>query len=123
MRVHENIAKALIGVLERGETDPLFELLAPGSVVWHNHDRRVIDARENVEGSVRLRELVDDVKVEVVDQQDTPTGFVQQFVLRGIIKGTGTELVTHNCLIARVEDGRLSRVDEYVDPALITTFG
>ena len=56
--------------------------LTPGAVVWHNHDRKDVDARENMASVAMLGQLVSDVSFEERYCSATPDGFVLQFVDR-----------------------------------------
>lgn len=44
-------------------------------------------------------------------------GAVQQHVLRGTRVSTGEEVALHACVVIAVEDGKITRLDEYFDSA------
>jgi ketosteroid isomerase-like protein len=87
--------------------------------VWHNDDGVEIPAITAFEGARRLRELVDDLRVEVVRELTIEGGLVAQFELTGTVKVSGANLRARNCVFLFEQDGVLQRIEEYVD----STFG
>jgi hypothetical protein len=93
--------------------------LAPGAVVWHNHDRKLVDARENMGAIAMLAQIVDGLTNEHVRLAPIDGGFMLQFVTRGTVKANGNPFEMQNCLVVLVDgDGLISRIDEYVDPTV-----
>jgi len=54
-----------------------------------------------------------------VRRQRTEHGFVQQHVLRATTP-SGAELSVPACIVVTIRDGKVTRLDEYIDP---TPFG
>ncbi len=48
----------------------------------------------------------------------TPDGFVMQFALRGTVIANGNAFEMQNCVVASMVDGKVTRIDEYVDPTV-----
>ena len=63
---------------------------------------------------------IKNVKYTEVRRQPTPTGFVQQHVLRGRFKDKDVALSA--CIVATVENGHITRLDEYLDSAQTAVF-
>jgi ketosteroid isomerase-like protein len=110
------VTDALIASLEKADPDVLLPHLAPDAVVWHNHDRVEVDARENFAAVTMLHQMASGIQVDVVRRAPLPDGFVLQFVLRGTVNTNKKPLEMHNCIVATCDDGKISRIDEYVDP-------
>jgi uncharacterized protein len=56
------------------------------------------------------------IRYEEIRRQATPTGFVQQHVMRGTApSGKAFELAA--CIVCTVVGGRITRLDEYLDSA------
>jgi ketosteroid isomerase-like protein len=110
---------ALNHVIETGESDDFLACLAPGAVVWHNHDDLEVDAIDNLKGIGMLQEMVDGVRVDVVRRAEIPGGEFAQVVMRGTVKATGRQLAGRNCLFVFETDGKITRIDEYVDPTFV----
>jgi ketosteroid isomerase-like protein len=111
----ETLATAFFAAIESGDIDTLRRLYAPGATVWHNFD----GVDQGVEDNLRvLRWMIatlsnpkyDDVRRVIVDD-----GFFQQHVLRGDAPGGRLEMPA--MVRATVADGRVTRIEEYLDSA------
>jgi ketosteroid isomerase-like protein len=101
------------------DSDAFVNALAPGAVVWHNYDRKEIDARENMGAIAVLSQLVDGMTNEHVRLAAIDGGFMLQFVTRGTVRSSGNPFEMQNCLIVTTnDDGLIERIDEYVDPTV-----
>jgi ketosteroid isomerase-like protein len=119
MATNEEIASVFDAALEGRDADAFVAVLAPGAIIWHNHDRKEVDARENMAAIGMLSQLVDDLKSERILLSPTDTGFVLQFVVRGTVRSSGKDFEMQNCVVATVtDDGMVRRIDEYVDPTV-----
>jgi ketosteroid isomerase-like protein len=119
MATHDDLAAAFDGALVGGDPDGFVAVLAPGAIVWHNHDRKEVDARENMAAIGMLGQLVDGLKSERVLMSPTESGFVLQFVIRGTVRSSGNDFEMQNCVVVTTtDDGLISRIDEYVDPTV-----
>ena len=90
--------------------------------IWHNTDRQEQtpeDNRQTLAGMVtRISERVyADRRIDVF-----PEGFVQQHVLHGTRIQDGERLSLPACVICRVENGKITRLDEYFDSAHVAQF-
>lgn len=56
------------------------------------------------------------LRYEDVRRHATPSGFVQQHVLRGTAP-SGAPLEVPACIVCAVANGRITRLDEYLDSA------
>jgi len=111
------LAKRYFDSLESGDVDVLYECYAPDATIWHNTSGREITPAEHVEQlrgfTTRvLDRTYDDRRIEVF-----PGGFVQQHVMRGTRKADGAKVAMPTCDICHVEDGRITRLDAYIDSA------
>ena len=119
MATHDQMATAFDAALTGGDPDDFVALLAPGAIVWHNHDRKEVDARENMAAIGMLGQLVENLKNERVLLSPTDIGFVLQFVVRGSVRSSGNDFEMQNCVVVTTtDDGLISRIDEYVDPTV-----
>ena len=110
------VADRLFTAIEAGDLDEVRALYAPDAVIWHNTD----GAEQTVEQNLRvLRWVVDhlaDRRYEEVRRSPTPTGFVQQHVLR-CTRDDGTRVEVPACLVVTCAGGRIVRLEEYLDSA------
>jgi len=123
MATHDQMATAFDAALTGRDPDDFVALLAPGAIVWHNHDRKEVDARENMAAIGMLGQLVENLKNERVLLSPTDNGFVLQFVIRGSVRSSGNDFEMQNCVVVTTtDDGLISRIDEYVDPTVGAQF-
>jgi ketosteroid isomerase-like protein len=101
------------------DADAFVAALAPGAIVWHNHDRKEVDARENMAAIAMLAQIVDELENEHVRLMPVDGGFVLQFVTKGKVRSNGKPFEMQNCLIVHTDaQGLISSIDEYVDPTV-----
>lgn len=92
------------------------EIYAPDCRIWHNGDGVAQTVEQNLMVLGWAVKHIAELRYEEVRRQRTATGFVQQHVLRGRI-ANGTELRVPACMIGTVADGRITRLEEYLDMA------
>jgi uncharacterized protein len=108
------VADRLFRAIQAGRVDVVSGLYATNAVIWHNHDGVEQTPDENLR---TLRWLVDNlsgVRYTDIRRSATATGFVQQHVLCVTNRG-GTDVEIPACIVATVEDGRITRLEEYLD--------
>jgi ketosteroid isomerase-like protein len=82
-----------------------------------------MDAAEGIARVAGLHELVDAVRVDVLQLEPVSTGWMQRIVLRGTVRASGQQLEAHNCAVVHLADERITRIDEYVDPTMLRQLG
>jgi ketosteroid isomerase-like protein len=117
-----SLAKRFFDCVEQGDIDGLVACYAPDAEIWHNTDEAIQGPQDNkavLSGMVTriVDRLYDNRRVEVF-----PTGFVQQHVLRGTRAHDGVRVALPACIVCKVEDGRITRLDEYFDSARVAEF-
>jgi hypothetical protein len=123
MATHDEMLAAFDGALDGSNPDAFVAVLAPGAVIWHNHDRKEVDARDNMAAIGMLAQLVDELKNEHLLFAPIDGGFVLQYVTRGTVRSNGNAFEMHNCIIVSTnDDGMITRIDEYVDPTVGAQF-
>lgn len=115
----DELVAAFDGAITSKDPDAFVGVLAPGAVIWHNHDRKEVDARENMAAIATLAQLVDELENEHVLLAPIDGGFVLQYVTRGTVRANGNPFEMQNCLVVTTDDdGLIRRIDEYVDPTV-----
>ena len=104
----------LIAAIGDGDADAARDIYAPDAVIWHNTEEREQSVDQNLRVLRWLVRNVPDLRYTDVRRQRTERGFVQQHVLRGTAPG-GETLAVHACIVVETEDGRITRLDEYID--------
>ncbi len=114
----DGLVESFISALEGNGTDAFTANLAPGAIVWHNYDRVEVDAFANMAAIDTFAKLVGDVKVDTVRLAPIPDGFVLQFALRGTVTASGKPFEMQNAIVVSTAEGKITRIDEYVDPTV-----
>jgi len=91
-------------------------------IIWHNFDDTEQSGAENLAALATLPKRIsdrsyEDKRVEVFDG-----GFVQQHVLHGTRVGDNKRLTMAGIIICRVKNGKVIRLDEYLDSKDVAEF-
>jgi hypothetical protein len=85
--------------------------------------RPTVDVVRSLAGARVVHELVEGLNVHLVLAEPIPGGAVMRFEVRGTVKRTGATLRACNCMFATIVGGRITRIDEYIDPTFGTQLG
>ena len=113
-----DVADRFFAAIQRADLDGVRAIYAPDAQIWHNHDGVTQDVAANLRVLGWVVRNVAGLRYEEVRRTATPDGFVQQHVLRGKAPN-GKPLEVEACIVCRVEAGRITRLDEYLDSAQI----
>ena len=102
--------------ISRGDIDAVRAIYAPDAVIWHNDEKAEQTPDRNLKVLGWVTRNIRDMRYEEVRRHETPTGFVEQHVLRGVAPN-GAPLEIPACIVCEVRDGRITRLDEYLDSA------
>jgi ketosteroid isomerase-like protein len=112
------IANALSDAIETGDVARLRTLYAPDVEIWHNTDGVIQTLDENLTVVVEFFRQVGERRFENRKLGVFPGGFVQQHQVTGV-RGDGRRVGFEACIVCRVADGRITRLDEYFDSAAV----
>ena len=114
------VADQLFAAIEAGDAAGLAALWSPDIVVWRQGGG---PARDKARALTVIAWFVDataERRYEVLDRRIFDGGFVQQHIVHAAVRN-GTALAFRACLVVQVgADGRITRIDEYLDPADLT---
>ncbi len=110
------VARRLIAAIEAGDLDTIRNLYSEDVQIWHNTDGAFETRAENLRTLSWVVENLADLRYDDIVCQPTPTGFVQQHVLRAT-GPKGATVALPACIVATVDDGHITRLDEYLDSA------
>ena len=112
------LADRLFAAIEAGDIDAVRDLYAPDAVVWHNTDGVEQDVEANLATLRWCADNLGGMRYADVRRRVDDDGFVQQHVL---VAGSrsGVEVAVPACIVATVRDGRIARIDEYLDSAQV----
>jgi ketosteroid isomerase-like protein len=115
------LAQRFFNAIEAGDIATVEACYAPHARIWHNNDGQEQSREENLttlKGFVRWisPRTYADRRVKVFDG-----GFMQQHELQGA-RPDGVVLRLPACIVCAVEDGKIVRLDEYLDSAHVAAF-
>jgi ketosteroid isomerase-like protein len=111
----ESLADRFFDAIQRGDVAAIRALYAPDAAIWHNYDQVAQGVDDNLRTLEFLVGRVAGRRYEDVCRIVLDDGFVQQHVLRGDAPGGRLEMPA--MMRVWVADGRVTRIDEYLDPA------
>ena len=117
----DTIADRLISAIEAGDREALGALYADDVVIWHNTDQVEMTKEQNLASLDALTAMTTARQFSDVRRYTIDNGFVQQHVLN-LEWGSGSGALP-GCVVVKVRDGLISRIDEYLDGATIASFG
>ena len=112
-----DVANRLFGAIERGDYATVDGMWADDVLVWHSGDPK---DNQRIRALKVIRWFMDITATrnyEILDRQFFDGGFVQQHILRAR-RSDGVSIEMRVCIVIKVDaEGRITRVDEYFDPA------
>lgn len=109
-------ADRLMDVLERGDCTAARAMYAPNARFWHNYDNAEQTVDENLKLLEWMARKLPKRHYRVVRREPLSDGWFQQHVLEATLPD-GRSFQMFACCTIRVEDGKVTRVEEYLDPA------
>ncbi len=116
MPTNLELCDLFFAAISRGDIDAVRAIYAPDAVIWHNDEKAEQTPDRNLKVLGWVTRNIKDMRYEEVRRHATPTGFVEQHVLRGVAPN-GAPLEIPACIVCEVREGRITRLDEYLDSA------
>jgi ketosteroid isomerase-like protein len=111
------LADRLTRAYEQNDTDAIVACYAPDARIWHNIDGVEQTVEEQLGATRWLNEQLKNLKYEIVSRESFDGGYVQQYVVHGTLANGGEAFRMPLCMNVAVSDGRIARLDEYLDSA------
>lgn len=102
--------------LEAGDIDTLTAIYTDDARIWHNDASGEQGVEDNLRTLRGLQQVVTGLHYEIVRRLPVDGGVFQQHVLRGRLPD-GTGIAMPAAMYLTVADGRVSRIEEYLDSA------
>jgi uncharacterized protein len=110
----EELVVRFFAALESGDIETLRAIYAPDALIWHNDDLIEQSVEDNLKVLQGLHRAVSGLHYDVIRRAPTADGVLQQHVLRGSLPD-GIEVELHAAMYLQVRDGRITRIEEYLD--------
>lgn len=111
------IADRLFKAVERADLATIRDIYAPDAKIWHNYDDKTQTVAENLALLEWFIANINGIVYEEIRRDPTPTGFVQQHVMRGRLRSSGAQFILPACMVCEVENGHITSLREYFDSA------
>ncbi|MGH6872723.1 MAG: nuclear transport factor 2 family protein [Rhizomicrobium sp.] len=108
------LADRVMRAIEAGDRDAVAACYAPNARIWHNFDGVEQTVAENLLTLGWVEKRLANRKYEIVARHAFDGGYVQQHVLTGTLN-SGDAFRMPACLVVQVANGRITRLDEYLD--------
>lgn len=117
-----DMARRFFDAIEAGDIETMRNSFAPDAEIWHNTDELIVTRDQTAQTLTGMVARIKDRKY--ADRQLTvfPGGFVQQHVLTGVRVHDDVAVRLPCAIICKVENGRITRLDEYFDSAHVAEF-
>ncbi len=116
MRGWLDIAEQFTAAFKALDADAFGALYADDVVVWHNTDMQSQTKAENLASVTAILSNAACASYDSIVRTRTDLGFVQQHIVNLQLKDGRRIPPIAACLVFRIEDGLISRLDEYLDP-------
>ena len=111
------LAERFVTAIETGDIETLKSVCyAPDAEIWHNFDQVNQTVEQNLKVLGWMARVLPQRRYEILRRVVIPGGYLQQHVLRGK-RPNGEDFAMPACLVVMVKDGRITRLEEYLDPA------
>lgn len=111
-----DLAERFVGAIQSGDTATVRACYAPDAKLWHNNDGVEQTVDQNMKVLDWFIRTLPDRNYRVLRREALPDGFMQQHVLEATLPD-GTKWAMDACVVCRVKDGVITRLDEYLDSA------
>lgn len=112
----EAFAADFVDAVQKGDAERMRGCYAPDAVIWHNTDGIEQSIDDNVKVLEWFIRTLPDRQYIVLRREPLKDGFVQQHVLSATLPD-GTQWHIDACVVVKMEQGRITRLDEYIDSA------
>jgi ketosteroid isomerase-like protein len=110
------LAERFVTAIEAADVDTIRACYAPDARIWHNFDDIEQSVDENLTTLSWLVKRLPERRYEVQRREALADGFLQQHVVTGITRACD-RFALPACIVCRVAESRITRLDEYLDMA------
>lgn len=111
-----DLARRFVAAIQAGDADAVRTFYAPDAKIWHNIDDVEQTVDQNLKSLAWFVRTLPDRTYRVQRIAPLPDGFLQQHVLEATLPN-GERWAMDACVVVRVENGKIARLDEYLNSA------
>lgn len=111
-----DLAERFLGAIQAGDIDTVRACYAPDAKLWHNTDNIEQTVDQNLRVLGWFARKLPDRHYRVLRREALKDGFMQQHVLEATLPD-GTPWKMSACVVVKMENGLITRLDEYLDSA------
>ena len=111
-----DFAQRFIGAIQSGDIETVRACYAPDAKIWHNNDGLEQTVDQNIRVLKWFVRTLPDRRYRVLRVEPLSDGYLQQHVLEATLPD-GTAWAMDACVVVRMKDGLITRLDEYLDSA------
>jgi ketosteroid isomerase-like protein len=116
-----DVAARFFAAIEAGDGEGVAAMYAHDAVVWHSNDGVEQTREQNLRVLDWLVRHTTSREYRAIRRHEIDGGFVQQHELHvELPDGRTADLPA--CIVAQVSDGRITRIDEYIDSTAAAAF-
>lgn len=116
------VAQQLFERIEKKDVAGITALYADDILVWHNFSNTTQTKAENLKTLGGLTKNVAQIRYDVVERVSLGDRVMQRHVLVCRVSN-GEEVAIPACIFVSVRDGKITRIDEYLDTAQSNALG
>ncbi|MBC7497341.1 MAG: nuclear transport factor 2 family protein [Sphingomonadaceae bacterium] len=109
-----DFAEKFISAIQSGDVATVRACYAPDAKLWHNSDRIEQTVDQNMAVLDWFIKTLPDRNYRVIRREALSDGFLQQHVLEATLPD-GTAWSMDACCVIKIENGLITRLDEYLD--------
>ncbi len=109
---------ALFDAITAGDIDAVSDIFSEDVAVWHNVTDRAVGRDHSLAILRHFVRTVDERRYEILERRHWQGGAVQRHIVHGRVDGR--EFYAPVCICFELRDGRIARIDEYVDSAAVS---
>lgn len=116
------LASRFFDAIEAGDIETMRDSFTPDAEIWHNSDELIVTRDQTARTLTGMIARIKDREYAERRLTVFPGGFVQQHVLKGRRVHDDGDVRLPCAIICKVENGRITRLDEYFDSAHVAEF-
>ena len=109
-------AKKFVDAIQTGDVATVRACYHPEAKLWHNTDGIEQTVDQNMKVLDWFIRTLPDRNYRVIRREALSDGFLQQHVLEATLPD-GTKWAMDACVVIKIENGLITRLDEYMDSA------